>query len=227
MTSIRVTSRWSRSLGKWRNLRNDCDLTLWLSLLRCDNQTVEAMMTFGLRFRVGTLIFKLWYHKIRHHAKTLTCQLRKWVWSRGCHSNYLGNSDYTLTGRRKSLVFRNVVWIWLSPPSSQNRLWCGQTAIFLSLAHSAILHKEMQAQQKLNLAKIMYHYFLLFPTSSKILYLSIQTLFHQKEENNMIPNQNMGRNKIITTPYLLILEPRGETCKRIVCFRKKAQPTSK
>ena len=43
----------------------------------------------------------------------------------------------------------------------------------------------------------------------------------------MIPNQNMGRNKIITTPYLLILEPRGETCKRIVCFRKKAQPTSK
>ena len=134
---------------------------------------------------LGNLIFKLWYHKIKHHAKTLTCQLRKWVWSRGCHSNYLGNSDYTLTGKRKSLVFRNSVRILRSsfpffPPSSQNRLWCGQTAIFLSLAHSAILHKEMQAQQKLDLAKIMYHYFPFFNFIQNSFFF--QPIFVRKKE---------------------------------------------
>ena len=42
--NIEVTSRWSRSLGKWRHLRNDCQLTQWLSLLRSDDQMVEALI---------------------------------------------------------------------------------------------------------------------------------------------------------------------------------------
>ena len=37
-----MTSRWSRSLGKWRHLRNGHHLTQWLSLLRSDDQMVEA-----------------------------------------------------------------------------------------------------------------------------------------------------------------------------------------
>ena len=49
MTSIVMTSRWSRSLGKWRHLRNDRHLTQWLSLFRSDDQTVEA--TFSMSFR--------------------------------------------------------------------------------------------------------------------------------------------------------------------------------
>ena len=43
MTSIGVTIRWSRSLGKWRHLRNDSHLTQWLSFLRSDDQKVEAI----------------------------------------------------------------------------------------------------------------------------------------------------------------------------------------
>ena len=38
-----MTNRWSRSLGKWRQLRNDFHLTQWLSFLRSDDQTVEAI----------------------------------------------------------------------------------------------------------------------------------------------------------------------------------------
>ena len=41
--SIRVTSRWSRSLGKWRHLGNDSPLTQWLSLLISDDQMVKAI----------------------------------------------------------------------------------------------------------------------------------------------------------------------------------------
>ena len=42
VTSIGVTRRWSRSLGKWHHLRNDHHLTQWLSLLTSDDQMVEA-----------------------------------------------------------------------------------------------------------------------------------------------------------------------------------------
>ena len=38
--------RWSRSLGKWRHLRNDRHLTQWLKLLRSDDQMVEAYVSF-------------------------------------------------------------------------------------------------------------------------------------------------------------------------------------
>ena len=42
MTSIGVTSRCWRSLGKWRHFGNDRHLTQWLSLLRSGDQMVEA-----------------------------------------------------------------------------------------------------------------------------------------------------------------------------------------
>ena len=52
MTTIGATSRWLRSLGKWRHLRNDSHLTMWVPYLRSDDQMEEAII-----FQLGNTPF--------------------------------------------------------------------------------------------------------------------------------------------------------------------------
>ena len=72
--SIGVTSRWSRSLGKWRHLRNDRHLTQWLSLLRSDDQMVEAFVALVC----GMLCFKstrsCWFSKSAQYSLMKHCK---------------------------------------------------------------------------------------------------------------------------------------------------------
>ena len=69
MTSIGVTSRWSKSLGKWRQLGNDRHLTQSLSHLRSDDRMVEV--NFHSHINPASPLYLLSLQTYRFRCKTL------------------------------------------------------------------------------------------------------------------------------------------------------------